>query len=86
MIVLLGLAVSPTHQRLGVGSLLLRHGLAGADEVGGARIYLESSAVGVELYRKHGFERVDDVAVDLGPYGGAGIASGMCMMREAGGR
>ncbi|CAD6567937.1 MAG: hypothetical protein ASARMPRED_001193 [Alectoria sarmentosa] len=75
-----GLAVSPTHQRLGVGSLLLRHGLAMADEVGGARIYLESSVVAVELYRKHGFERVNDVAVDLGRYGGAGIVAGMCMM------
>ena len=57
-----------------------------ADEVGGARIYLESSVVAVELYRKHGFERVNDVAVDLGRYGGAGIVAGMCMVREAGGK
>lgn len=84
-IVLLGLAVSPTHQRLGLGSLLIRGGLAIADEAG-ARIYLESSAVGASLYLKHGFRQVDDILIDMRPYGGTGIESAKCMMREPGGR
>lgn len=83
--VLLGLAVSPTHQRLGLGSLLIRGGLAIADEAG-ARIYLESSAVGASLYLKHGFRQVDDILIDMRPYGGTGIESAKCMMREPGGR
>lgn len=85
MIVLLGLAVSPSHQRLGLGSLLIRGGLAMADEVG-AKIYLESSAVGMPLYLKHGFKQVDDILIDMRPYGGIGIASEKCMMREPGGK
>ncbi|KAF6241891.1 hypothetical protein HO173_000603 [Letharia columbiana] len=83
--VLLGLAVSPSHQRLGLGSLLIRGGLAMADEVGG-RVYLESSAVGMPLYLKHGFKPVDDILIDMRPYGGTGIASEKCMMREPGGK
>ena len=84
-IVLLGLAVLPTHQRLGLGSLLIRKGLAAADEVG-ARTYLESSAVGVPLYLKHGFKQVDEILIDMRPYEGNGIASEKCMMRKLGGR
>ncbi|KAL9065781.1 MAG: hypothetical protein Q9161_008006 [Pseudevernia consocians] len=83
--VLLGLAVLPTHQRLGLGSLLIRKGLAAADEVG-ARTYLESSAVGVPLYLKHGFKQVDEILIDMRPYEGTGIASEKCMMRKLGGR
>lgn len=84
-IVLLGLAVSPTHQRLGLASLLLREGLSAADDVG-ANTYLESSAVGVPLYLKHGFKQVEDILIDMKPYGGTGIASANCMVREPGGR
>ena len=52
----------------------------------GARTYLESSAVGVPLYLKHGFKQVDDVLIDMRPYGGTGIESEKCMIREPGGR
>lgn len=83
--VLLGLAVSPTHQRLGLGSLLIREGLARADEVG-AKTCLASSAKGVSLYVRHGFKQVDDILIDMRPYGGTGIESEKCMIREPGGR
>lgn len=83
-LVLLGLAVSPTHQRLGLGSLLIREGLAMADQAG-AKTYLESSVVGVPLYLKHGFKQVDEILIDMRPYGGTGIESEKCMMREPGG-
>ena len=52
----------------------------------GAKTYLESSAVGVPLYLKHGFKQVDDILIDMRPYGGSGIESEKCMMREPGGR
>lgn len=80
-----GLSVSPTHQRRGLGSLLLREGLAVADQMG-AKTFLESSPAGVSLYSKHGFKQIDDILMDMRPYGGPGIVSEECMMREPGGR
>ena len=65
--------------------MLVREGTARADEVG-AKIYLASSAVGVSLYMKHGFKQVDDVLIDMRPYGGTGVESEKCMIREPGGR
>ncbi len=82
--VLLGLAVSPTHQRRGLGSMLLCEGLARADAAG-ARTYLESSAKGVGLYLSYGFRLVEDIEIDMRRYGGSGVAVEKCMMREAGG-
>ena len=56
-----------------------------ADEAG-AKTYLESSAKGVPLYLRHGFKLVDDILIDMRPYGGTGVESSKCMVREAGGR
>ena len=56
-----------------------------ADEVG-AKTYLESSAKGVPLYSRHGFEQVDDVLIDMRPYGGTGVESEKCMVRLGRGR
>ena len=81
---LLGLMVLPTYQRRGLGTLLLRQGLQMADEVG-AKTYLEASAKGASLYLRHGFKVVDDILIDMRPYGGSGVESEKCMMREAGG-
>ncbi|KAL9065393.1 MAG: hypothetical protein Q9161_008249 [Pseudevernia consocians] len=79
-----GLAVSPDHQRLGLGSLLVRDGLDKVDEAG-ARAFLEAAPVAVPLYLKHGFRTVDEISIDMGPHGGVGIVSYKCMMREPGG-
>ena len=83
-LVLLGLAVSPTHQRLGLGSLLIREGLAVADAVG-AKTYVESSPVGERVYSKHGFKHIDEVLVDMRRYGGKGVAVQKCMVRDVSG-
>ena len=77
--------MSPDHQRLGLGSLLVRDGLDKVDEVG-ARAFLEAAPVAVHLYLKHGFRRVDEILIDMSPYGGVGVASYKCMMREPYGR
>ena len=82
---LLGLSVLPTHQRRGLGTMLLREGLAMADEAG-AKTYLESSAKGESLYLRHGFKQVDDILIDMRPHGGSRVESEKCMAREAGGR
>ncbi len=63
----------------------MRQGLAVADELG-ARTYLESSQAGAPLYLKLGFKQVDDILVDMRPYGGTKVESEKCMIREPGGR
>ena len=77
--------MSSTHQRLGLGSLLLRDGLAVADKAG-ADTYLGASAAGLPLYLKHGFKQIEDVSIDMTPYGGTGIVSEKWMVREPDGR
>lgn len=51
----LALPVPLTHQRPALGSPLIGENLGIADE-GGAKTYLDFSAVGVPLYLKHGFK------------------------------
>ncbi|KAK4692536.1 hypothetical protein P7C71_g4688, partial [Lecanoromycetidae sp. Uapishka_2] len=79
------LAVSTNYQRQGLGALLLDEGLAHADK-DNAKAYLEASPAGVKLYRKYGWREVDEVLTDLEMYGGSGLHSEICMMREPGGK
>ncbi len=78
------LAVSPRHQRRGLGSLLLRDGLTLSDR-DCARTYIESSPVALALYLRHGWKQVGDILIDIEKYGGEGTASERCLMREPGG-
>ncbi|KAL1971085.1 hypothetical protein VTN77DRAFT_36 [Rasamsonia byssochlamydoides] len=54
----------PTHQRRGAGSLLMAEVLSIADEHGDSA-YLEATPDGNALYRKWGFETVDEVVVSF---------------------
>ena len=76
------LAVSPDHQRHGIGSLLLKEGLAIADKAN-ARTYLEASSAGVGLYQRHGWKVIDKLQIDLAAFGGSGKHSETFMIREA---
>ena len=78
------LAVSPHHQRKGLGALLICDGLALADKYN-ARTYIEASPVGLQLYLRHGWELVDDILMDMTPFGGTGIASEKILMRAPAG-
>ena len=44
--------------------------------------WLEASAKGRKLYQKLGFEDVTDIVIDLGKYGGEGVTTTVCMLRQ----
>ena len=77
------LAVHPSYHRRGLGSMLIRPGLEAADEAG-AQTYIEASPSGLPLYLRHGWEQVDEMVIDMTPYGGHGIAHQPFLMREPG--
>jgi GNAT superfamily N-acetyltransferase len=63
------LAVRPSYQRQGLGTMLLAPGLELADNAN-AKTYIEASRKGKELYLKHGWVEVDEMMLDLSVYGG----------------
>lgn len=77
------LAVDPSHQRQGLGTKLIAPGLEAADTAG-AKAYIEASPKGLPLYLKHGWVPVDEMVIDLTPYGGEGVARQKFLMREPG--
>lgn len=63
------LAAGPNSQRRGVGTALMRHGLARIDAQG-LPCFLETTAQkNVEYYPRHGFEMVETATVGDGPLG-----------------
>ncbi|KAI4123441.1 MAG: hypothetical protein LQ341_007202 [Variospora aurantia] len=75
------LAVSPNHQRRGLGKMLIQQGLAAADK-DNARAYVEASAKGLGLYKKHGWKEIDYIEMDMRPHGGDRIEREELLMRE----
>lgn len=63
--------------------MLLQPGLEAADAAG-AKTYVEASPAGFPLYLKHGWEQVDEMVVDMRPYGGDGIEHQPLLIREPG--
>ena len=58
-------------------------GLKEADEAG-AQTYIEASPAGLPLYLKYGWKIVDEMVIDMRPYGGNGIEHNPFLMREPG--
>jgi N-acetylglutamate synthase-like GNAT family acetyltransferase/DNA-binding MarR family transcriptional regulator len=55
------MAVSPGYRGKGIGSLLCRHAMDKAKELGGKKLYLESNTIlkpAIDLYYKMGFKKV----------------------------
>ncbi|KAL6719969.1 hypothetical protein ACLMJK_001890 [Lecanora helva] len=75
------LAVDPDYQRRGLGNMLIRSGLETVDKAR-APAYVEASPIGFPLYLKHGWQPVDQVVIDMRPYGGKGIERQNLLMRK----
>ncbi|KAL9120214.1 MAG: hypothetical protein Q9187_003228 [Circinaria calcarea] len=63
------LVTLPEYQRNGIGGKLLEWGLEQADEKG-YHCWIDSSSRGLGLYKKHGWEEVGFLEVNLADYGG----------------
>jgi GNAT superfamily N-acetyltransferase len=81
--IVLGLAVAPTHQSRGVGSALLRHGNALADALG-VSIWVHSSHQACAAYQKAGFAITNELAVDLDEYAPRPPKPGEAVMGDKG--
>jgi GNAT superfamily N-acetyltransferase len=81
--IVLGLAVAPTHQSRGVGSALLRHGNALADALG-VSIWVHSSHQACAAYQKAGFAITNELAVDLDEYAPRPPKPGEAVMGDRG--
>lgn len=75
------LATRPDQARKGVGALSMEWGCKKADELG-LPAYLEGSPQGVGLYKKWGFEVVDELPWDATKYGYPDPLKHLCMMRH----
>ena len=77
------LAVHPDHQGKGLGGRLLQLGLEEADKAR-AQTYIEASPAGLPVYLKYGWKAVDEMVIDMRPYGGHGVEHQPFLMREPG--
>lgn len=75
------LATAPTYQGRGYGSAVLRWGTAQADALQ-ARIYLEATPEGYNLYKSHGWKPVETITLDFKPFGLEGEESFYIMIRD----
>ncbi|KAJ5950069.1 hypothetical protein N7454_001653 [Penicillium verhagenii] len=75
------LATLEEYRGRGIGSALLRQGIADAQELGLHDFWLTASADGRPLYAKFGFQDVEPLTVDLEQYGGSGDPNVMGMRR-----
>lgn len=64
------LATLPQYRGHGIGSALIKLGLAEARKVGLIEFYLEASDDGHDLYEKFGFVDLEHILVDLKQYSG----------------
>lgn len=78
------LAIDPRFHRRGVGSLLLRHGLARTDERG-LPVYVAAGQNAKALYERFGFEVRGGYGLDCREYGGRSSGEHWCMVRRPSG-
>lgn len=77
------LAIKPKFHRFGHGSSLIRDGLDIADAAG-SKVYTIATSMGLPLYLRHGWKKIDEVAVDMRKYGGSNVVVEEMVLREIG--
>lgn len=80
--VLRAIATHPDYQHRGCASMLIQWGLGLADREN-ARVYLEATPAGKGLYRRFGWEQIDEIVIHLEEYGEEGVQVTAVMMRPA---
>ncbi|KAK4574236.1 hypothetical protein LTR86_001997 [Recurvomyces mirabilis] len=75
------LAVNPSQQRRGAGSLLLKHGLE--KFAGDLPVYIVAGMIGKPLYERYGFKVMKENPFDGREYGGRSAGKHWCMVRPA---
>jgi len=78
------LATEPKHQHNGAGTMLLEEILAEADDAA-VEVYLEATDTAKPLYKKYGFEALNELRFDPAKYGvkGLGVERQTVMVRGA---
>jgi len=71
----------PSHQRQGVGELLIRSGIAQADAAG-LPAFVMGTPAGLRLYEKNGFKRIGTVEQDVTKFGGVGSHVSYFLVRQ----
>lgn len=61
--------------------MLIGEGFVNVDR-NNVRTYIEASLAGYELYLRYGWEQVDEVVIDIGKYGGRGVATEKLLLRK----
>ncbi len=62
--------------------MLIQQGLRAAGEAH-AKTFIEATPMGLPLYKRHGWEEVDELAIDMRKYGGGEVAREMLLVRPA---
>lgn len=75
------LQTDPKHQKRGAGSMLVQHV---ADEAAklGLPVFIEGNEAGRPLYHKCGFEDIEQLKVDMRPFGGPGFHESWSMRKN----
>lgn len=65
-------AVRPQYHHRGLNSLLIKTGLDVADEAR-SELYVCFSSMGLPVYLRHEWKKVDEIVMDMSKYGGSGV-------------
>ena len=76
------LVTHPSHRKRGAASILLNTMIQQNQDLR-LPIYLEAAPQGLSLYLKHGFEKVDEIPIDLSAVGSSQTRIHICMIRPA---
>ena len=74
----------PDYQGKGIGTMMVKYGIDAAERMG-IDIFVLAFEMGVEIYRKLGFELLEQITLDDSEFGGAGVFHRYYFERKSGG-